>query len=282
MTFLEFNLPLGLKILRELPIPRKLGLLERLYGRKLAKAGVCWVNTAEGPVWKLDLSDSCDRWVVFGDYEGSVQMNWIRKWLKPGGLVVDSGTYYGQMLLYFANLPNIQVLGFEPQPEAREWVKICLDRNKFRNVQIEPVALAAMTGTARLRMDGPRSTIRDDWYPDSKLDEIEVDVKRLDNVLDQRGLKKVRLWKLDVEGFELSALEGARQSLTSSIIDCVLFETNAERVAGFHQFFDSVAYEIFQITRKGLKPLVFLKSNWFGNLVAIPRQNPPTNLLQNG
>jgi len=36
-------LPIGLRLLRRVPFPHKLGLLDRLYGASLSRAGVAWV-----------------------------------------------------------------------------------------------------------------------------------------------------------------------------------------------------------------------------------------------
>lgn len=111
-------LPWLLRFLRRLPIPRKLGVLERFFGNSIKGLGVCWAETAEGLLWKLNLADPCDRWMVFGDYEGAVQMRWIRRWLVCGGDVVDSGTNIGQMLMYFSRFDHVRVglvSGFKPQ-----------------------------------------------------------------------------------------------------------------------------------------------------------------------
>jgi len=52
------TLPFGLAFLRALPLPRKLGFLERIYGQKLSSLGVATVSLSNGFVWKLDLYGS--------------------------------------------------------------------------------------------------------------------------------------------------------------------------------------------------------------------------------
>ena len=263
-------LPWALRALRRLPLPHRLGLLERLFGNSISKLGVCWVETAEGPVWKLNLDDPCDRWMVFGDYEGSVQMNWVRSWLASGGTVIDSGTNIGQMLMYFSQFSCVDVLGFEPHPEVFEWVKSCMERNRLTNVQIIPVGLGDSITSATLRLDGPRSTMRADWYRNADLKEVQIEVRTLDDVLCERKVDRVRLWKLDVEGLELAALRGARQLLAQSRIDAILFETNTERFPELQSLFSEFGYSVFSIGSAGLSAASSMAIQ--GNLVALPNQ----------
>ncbi len=84
-------LPIALATLQRLEFPRKLGLMEMLYGRKLAARGTTWIQTSRGITWKLDLRDPCHRWIVYGYYEGPAIWRWLRGWLRDGDVVVDSG-----------------------------------------------------------------------------------------------------------------------------------------------------------------------------------------------
>jgi predicted nuclease of predicted toxin-antitoxin system len=49
--FGTIHLPPTLRVLRRLPMPRKLGLLERLYGSRLAREEFAWVEASNGVVW---------------------------------------------------------------------------------------------------------------------------------------------------------------------------------------------------------------------------------------
>ena len=51
------SLPWTLCLLRGLPLPRKLGLLEKLYGNDLAAYGITTVSCANGHVWTLDFRE---------------------------------------------------------------------------------------------------------------------------------------------------------------------------------------------------------------------------------
>src|SRR5438270_433228 len=64
------SLPLPVRWLQPFDFPHKLGICERLFGKRLSVLGSCWVQTAAGISWKLDLANSTHRWIVYGKIEG--------------------------------------------------------------------------------------------------------------------------------------------------------------------------------------------------------------------
>ena len=97
--------------------PHKLGILEKVYGQIFAQKGISGVRTLNGIIRKMNWGHSSHRWIVYGDYEGTLQMNWIRSWLARGGVFVDSGANIGQMLLNVAPLHSVRVLAVQPVPK---------------------------------------------------------------------------------------------------------------------------------------------------------------------
>jgi len=64
------SLPLFLKWIQPINFFRKLRICERIFGKKLAANGICWIQTGSGIPWKLDLANPTHRWIVYGKYEG--------------------------------------------------------------------------------------------------------------------------------------------------------------------------------------------------------------------
>lgn len=258
-------LPTGLKLLRTLPLPHKLGILNRLYGRSLAAQGVCWVQASNGVVWRLDLGDKTNRWIVFGDYERAAQMHWVRRWLRGGGLVIDSGANIGQMTLYLGPLPGVRVAAFEPIPLATDWLAECLALYPDWPVTLYRTGLSDAPAHLTLRIAGAKSTARTDWYAEHALPEIQIEVTTLDAFAEQQGIPSIRLWKLDVEGHEPEALRGTRGLLESHRIEAVLVEVSSDET-------------IHQLTRLGYRPhriapdgrLIPVDATFRGNCVALP------------
>jgi len=159
----EINLPLLLRLVRRLEFPKKLGLLERLFGQRLSQNGVCWVECTNGVSWKLDLTDSCHRWIVFGKYEGGAGIDLAFSALKNGGVYIDSGANIGQWLLYLGHIIGLKSLAFEPVSSQREWLKESLSVQNNWDVDIFESGLGSENAELDIQVNGPRSTLQMDW-----------------------------------------------------------------------------------------------------------------------
>lgn len=223
-----------LRRLQGVDFPHKLGICERLFGRGLAPHGVCWVRTAAGIPWKLDLSSSSHRWIVYGKYEGHAFLNWARRHLPRDGVVVDSGANIGQMLLYLAQwIPAGKLLAVEPGAEPAEWLSACLAANPGLPVELLRIGLgAAEQDKVLVRVGDPAAHGACSQVRDAGAGE-HVHIRPLAEVIRERGFDTVHLWKLDVEGFELEALAGAEPLLARRAIRalyCELAFGHGERI----------------------------------------------------
>jgi FkbM family methyltransferase len=216
---------LSLRIAQRLEFRHKLGICERLFGRSLAPHGICWIRTAAGLPWKLDLSSPTDRWIVYGKYEGAPFLDWAKRSLPPDGVVVDSGANIGQMLLYLAQwVPRGKVLAFEPGEAAAGWLSECLELNRDLPVELIRCGLGSEERELSLASVGiPESHGSSNQIRPAGAG-APVRVRRLADLLGERGLDRVDLWKLDVEGHELEALAGAEPLLRRKAIRALYCE----------------------------------------------------------
>jgi FkbM family methyltransferase len=241
----DLRVPLGLRLLRRLTFPKKLGLLGKLYEQNLARQGVGWVKTSAGPVWKLDLRNSTHRWIVFGDYEGPGFIRWARRWVGENSMVVDSAANIGQVLLYLA--PKIKTgryLAFEPFPPAREWLKECLQRYPEWPVKVEEFGLGESVGLAFLDGQwGGESAVGS--HTELKFGKGDIRITTLDEYAKMNSLGKIRLWKLDMEGGEEAALKGAQKLLSNRAIEALVLETEANRFKQVRAMLGDYGYHPF-------------------------------------
>lgn len=164
--------------------------------------------------------------MVYGSYEGPGFWRWFRQQPAPT-LIVDSGANIGQTVVYFsAYAPAARILAFEPGAAAREWLAECVAANALDRVEILPVALGADCGNAFLA-DSLNTNLHGSWNHMNSITGTPVTITPLDDALAAHGASEVSLWKLDLEGYELSALEGAAQSLATRRIRAVLMEVSA-------------------------------------------------------
>jgi len=263
----KLKLPVGLRLLRRLAFPKNLGVLGRMYGARLARQGVGWVETSAGPVWKLDLRNSTHRWIVFGDYEGPGFIGWAKHWVREDSVVVDSGANIGQVLLYLA--PKIKTgsyLAFEPFPPAREWLRECLQRYPGWPVKVEELGLGERVGTASLEGQwGGESAVGS--HTELKVGKGDIQITTLDEYAEKNKIGKIRLWKLDMEGGEEAALKGAQQLLVRQAIEALVLETDhnrfdaVTRMLGQHRYVPRT-WNGQKVTARGVGS--------FGNILFVP------------
>jgi FkbM family methyltransferase len=136
----------------------------------------------------------------------------------PEKIAVDIGADVGVFSVQICEFSR-KVIAFEPRPrQAAELAAMfsCLGLP----VQVEEVALSDHAGTAELRVlteDVGRSTIEaantlEDEDGSAK-EQVTVNVRKLDDY----GLTDVAFIKIDVEGHEVSVLEGASQTIERSL-----------------------------------------------------------------
>ncbi len=134
-------------------------------------------------------------------------------YLRTDRTAVDIGTWWGPWTAAFASqCPAVH--SFEPQPQLaaklRRWVpdhvtvhEVAVSDEPGHAVLHRPDALPGTDGLATLRAttDGPAQAVG--------LDTVEVTTVTIDSC----QLEDVGLIKIDVEGFELQALRGAKQTI---------------------------------------------------------------------
>lgn len=128
----------------------------------------------------------------------------FRAWerlLRPGDLFVDGGANVGIYAIWAAEL-GADVIAVEPVPDAAEATRWNAELNGYQ-IDVRQVALAARPQTLRF------TTGHDAMNHVDPAGELEVAAETLDRILDGRDAAV----KLDLEGTELSALQGAADSL---------------------------------------------------------------------
>jgi FkbM family methyltransferase len=131
--------------------------------------------------------------------------------LVPGDVCVDVGANVGYFTLLASGLvgPAGHVYALEPAPVPYKGLLANLALNRVANVTALPVAAGAAEGDAELHT-GPRgkageSSIR---QPTEGWSTVHVMVRPLPALLETAEVERLRLIKLDVEGFEVEVLRG--------------------------------------------------------------------------
>lgn len=184
--------------------------------------------------------------------------------LRPGDLVLDVGANIGYMTSLFAARvgPSGVVHAFEPHPRIFPRLQ--------RNVASLPSAGSAgvvLHDCALGDRDGAASLVEPEAFAfnegaatiDRSLDSAgksgvvnEVKMSRLDTVF---GSERIKLLKIDVEGFEAEVLSGGKRLFAARSVANVIYEAHDRERSPLHSFFLERGYAIFGIghTLFGLK-----------------------------
>jgi FkbM family methyltransferase len=215
----------------------------------------------------------------------------IERILRPGMTVVDVGANHGLFSLEAALLIGRAGLvhAFEPTPSTRALLVRNLAANGVSNVRVFPAALGAAPGAARLRVHGAMSGLNtlaaQDVVWNGKLlradNIIEVPVTTLDAHAGAENLDRIDFLKIDVEGFELSVIRGARGLLRSGRVVRLLLEIGdlTRTSAGVDPMeilaeLESLDYQLHRITPEGdvaEEIGSFPSSSFSANFYAVPK-----------
>lgn len=150
-----------------------------------------------------------------GEYDRPT-VDFIGAHLPLDGIFVEVGAHVGLVTFQvLRQVPSAQVHAFEPHPDRGAQ----FDRNIVLNgaegqVRLNRVGLSNSEGTVGFDLDSHKITD----------DSETVSVAMLDNYLVEHGIDTVDVMKLDVEGHELQALQGAERALSAKRIKAITLE----------------------------------------------------------
>ncbi len=243
-----------------------------------APGGVCTMKTRYGFWLQIDpvRDQGVERSIYYtGTYEkGSLAI--MKRLLHRGDSFVDVGANIGLMSIYASQLvgPTGKVWAFEPNPGTAQILEENIRINQVRNIEQSAYAIGKNPGKAVIydRWDfnrGSASLIR----PEKEAGSHEIEVTTLSAFFKKQVGDKAlfpTLVKLDIEGFELEALEGALELLHSEFPPMLMVEYSGKRENTFGEDPDPLYaflrqlghYRIFRGKKEKsrLSPLVEVKT----------------------
>ena len=191
---------------------------ERWHSRLLPEERRQIVSLDKGFRLKLDLQDIEQRKIYFfGHYHERYEAKVIESLLDAGEVFWDVGANIGYFTLVAAAvLKNEgQIVAFEPGQEAFARLEDNIALNPFTNILLKQVAVADKSGEAVLYLS---SEVADSganlFRPGGEQTREEIcTTVALDQFREEQGLRPPDFIKMDVEGAELAALQGADRIL---------------------------------------------------------------------
>ena len=138
--------------------------------------------------------------------------------ISPGDVCIDCGCCEGTFAVQALAAGAGKVVCIEPNP----YMIRCLEKTfageiKSGRVVIRQAALAAFCGSAAFSFNAAYPSFGQLGGKEAKEDlsvQVEVPVETIDHICDALGLNRVIFIKMDIEGAEIQAVEGARGVLT--------------------------------------------------------------------
>ena len=180
----------------------------------------------------------------------------------PAPIVFDVGANTGEWtFLMRQNCPQAaRFFLFEPQPVCQK----AIERRKLPNSMLIPHAVSSSAGEIiELFVSKEASELaslhqrRDSYFDELDFSVIGVKTVTIDGVVEEHGIDRIDLLKMDVEGHELSVLEGAMQTLKHGRIRALTFEFGSSNINSrtfFHDFWDfltPLGFQVFRILPSG-------------------------------
>lgn len=133
--------------------------------------------------------------------------------LRPGDTYVDVGAHIGFHTLVARHFvgESGRVVAIEPQPYNCQKLLANWQLNGFDNLALYVAAVGDYAGTVLLHHQLATDTSCLSLYLEPVNDQPQVfyvPIHRLETILKEQKIERVRLMKMDVEGYELEAIEG--------------------------------------------------------------------------
>ncbi|MBL8579468.1 MAG: FkbM family methyltransferase [Mesorhizobium sp.] len=177
----------------------------------------------------------------------AMELEELRKVVKPGAHVVDVGANTGNHTVFFAGpMKAASVLPFEPLPAAAKALRSAVERNGLANVDLSRlgVGVADCEGRMSLHFSGRGGLGATSLMPDP---DGEISVAALDSLVSG----PVDLLKIDVEGMEMGVLAGSRE-LIRRFRPLIFVEIANRNTTAFMGWVKSADYRVVRIfTDKG-------------------------------
>ena len=172
------------------------------------------------------------------------ELDFVRDYLKEGMTVVDAGAGFGVYALPAAKLVGKtgHVYTFEPGDLSRHYLETSKIENGLQNLTV--------LGKALSNKPGKRSWIEGETPELNRLyekGEKEVSAITLDSWWSFEGEPKIDLVKLDLNGHEAAAIEGAKNVLTeNSPVVLLAMGENREQASTLADQFSNFGYTLYE------------------------------------
>lgn len=232
------------------------------------------VITNEGPGWSTYYLKRYD----------SKETDFIKRIVQKNWTCFDIGANVGYYSLLFASLAKDGIVhSFEPLPLHYHLLNVNIFLNNFTNIIVNHCALGKQAGVSDFAVSKRGDVSSFVYTKVSPLEKIiQVSVRTLDDYVEEKGVERIDLLKLDVEGAEKLVLEGAGGTLSKKELQpnillvelynsyLIKYDTSIDEIVSF---LHTLGYGAFIISKQHLVPFTFKDYNLRSNVFFIKKES---------
>ena len=199
--------------------------------------------------------------LVFGHHEPHTT-SFVSKYIVKDMVCIDVGANIGYYsTLYSKNVEyNGKVISIEPSPINFEFLKKNLEKQKMDNFICYNIAAGEKEGQVKFCLDSRANkcfiiTGKEQLPPNYEI--INVPIRTIDKIVTDEKLEKIDFIKIDVEGYEWQAIQGAIESIKNFKptiqIEIHFPKIGLTKTLEIFKFFENQKYEIIYHSNKFLK-----------------------------
>jgi FkbM family methyltransferase len=170
------------------------------------------VKLATGINMELDGRDLVTQTILMTGIWEAQETAFVESNLKPGDVFVDVGAHVGYYSLLAAKQVGEtgKVIAVEPNPPTIVRLEKDIALNPFRNILVQKVACTDKETTLKFYQAAEENTGESSMNKANAREGTEISVRGvpLDRIVQDLGIKRVDVVKIDVEGAEMSVLGG--------------------------------------------------------------------------
>jgi len=162
-------------------------------------------------------------YAVYKSYADRSERRLLRQILFPGAVVVDAGANIGIYSQFLSRCvgPTGLVHSFEPSPD--NFKRLCAAADKLSNVRLSQAAVGERSGESKLYISEKLNVDHRTYKADGNLRRaVPTEMVALDDYF--KPEQRVDLIKMDIQGYELHALRGAKRVLEENADITLLLE----------------------------------------------------------